>query len=155
MTPPRTDTLGRVLIMIYLVLAIAATARAAYQFIAKFDEAPLAYSLSLVAGIVYIVATVALLRRRGVWRSIAWAALMFETIGVLTVGTLSLVLPELFAHDSVWSHFGLGYLLIPLVLPILGMLWLAREGRALRAATGAPEVAAATPAHPTATKADH
>lgn len=130
--PARTNALGRVLIMVYVVLAIAATARAAYQFIAKFEEAPLAYSLSLVAGVVYIVAAIALMLRRGLWRQVAWAALLFETSGVLIVGLLSLLVPALFAHDSVWSHFGAGYLFIPLVLPVLGMYWLATEGRELK-----------------------
>jgi len=126
---PRTNTLGRVLITVYSILAVAATLRAAYQIVAKFDEAPVAYSLSLISGIVYIIATIALIKRSGPWRRIAWAALTFEFAGVLVVGTLSLVAPELFAHDSVWSRYGSGYVFIPLVLPVLGMIWLRREGR--------------------------
>lgn len=116
------------LIAVYIVLAIAATFRSVYQIITKFDEAPLAYSLSAVAGLVYIVATIALIRRTGVWRTIAWCALLFELCGVLIVGALSLIAPQLFAHPSVWSHFGSGYLFIPLVLPVLGLVWLRRTG---------------------------
>lgn len=127
-----TTTLGRVLITIYLILALAATLRAIYQIVSKFEEAPLAYTLSLISGIVYIVATVALLKRSGVWRKVAWAALTFELAGVLIVGALSLLMPEHFAHDSVWSNFGSGYLFIPLVLPILGMVWLRGDGRRAR-----------------------
>ena len=114
------------LITVYLILALAATLRAIYQIIAKFDEAPVAYSLSLLSGIVYIVATIALIKRSGVWRSIAWVTLIFEFAGVLIVGTLSFTHPELFAHPSVWSWFGAGYLGVPLVLPVLGMIWLRR-----------------------------
>lgn len=138
---PRTDGLGRVLITVYLILALAATLRGIYQIISKFDEAPIAYSLSLLSGVVYIVATVALMRRTGIWRGIAWAALGFEFAGVLVVGTLSLVIPEWFAHDSVWSFYGMNYFWVPLVLPVLGMIWLRREGREL--AETAPH--AATP----------
>ncbi len=123
----RTSGLGRVLITVYLILALAATLRAVYQLVSKFDEAPLAYGLSLLSGLVYIVATFALLKRTGVWRGIAWAALVFELSGVLIVGTLSLTHPELFAHDSVWSYYGSGYLFVPLVLPVLGMIWLRRD----------------------------
>lgn len=130
---PRTSGLGRVLITVYLVLALAATLRAIYQIISKFDEAPLAYSLSLVSGLVYIVATVALLKRTGAWRVVAWVALIFEFVGVLVVGTLSILLPAMFAHDSVWSYFGSGYLFVPLVLPVLGMIWLRRDAVALAA----------------------
>ncbi len=124
----RMSGLGRVLIAVYIILAIAATFRSIYQILTKFDEAPLAYILSAVSGVVYIVATIALMRRgRGVWRPIAWIALSFELIGVLVVGTLSIVTPELFGHPSVWSYFGQGYGYIPLVLPILGLIWLSRE----------------------------
>lgn len=123
----RMTGLGRTLIMVYLVLALAATFRSFYQIATKFDEAPVAYLLSAVAGVVYIVATVALIKRRGVWRIIAWVALSFELVGVLVVGTLSIAVPELFAHPSVWSWYGSGYVFIPLVLPALGLLWLWRS----------------------------
>lgn len=125
----RLGGLGRVLIAVYIVLALAATFRSAYQIIAKFDEAPLAYSLSALSGVVYIVATIALIKRRGVWRAIAWGALIFELCGVLVVGLLSIIEPQLFGHPSVWSFFGSGYLFIPLVLPILGLIWLRSTGR--------------------------
>lgn len=133
MAETRTGGLGRVLITVYLVLALAATLRAVYQIISKFDEAPLAYSLSLVSGIVYIVATFALMKRgQGAWRTVAWCALIFEFAGVLIVGTLSLTHPDLFAHASVWSYFGSGYLFIPLALPIIGMIWLRKDAAAAK-----------------------
>ncbi|WP_429951863.1 hypothetical protein [Leucobacter allii] len=129
----RLGGLGRVLIAVYIVLALAATFRSVYQIIAKFDEAPLAYTLSAVSGVVYIVATIALIKRRGAWRAVAWVALSFELLGVLVVGALSIAVPELFGHDSVWSYFGRGYVFIPLVLPVLGLVWLSRSGTGGRA----------------------
>jgi hypothetical protein len=36
-------------------------------------------------------------------------------------------MPELFGHPSVWSGFGVGYGFIPLVLPVLGLIWLRRQ----------------------------
>ena len=123
----RAVGVGRVLIVVYAILALAATARSAFQIATKFDEAPVAYTLSAVAGVVYIIATIALLKRGSTWYRVAWATIVFELVGVLTVGTLSLFLPELFAKASVWSWFGMGYLFIPLVLPVLGMLWLYRR----------------------------
>lgn len=122
----RLTGLGKVLISVYLVLAIAATFRSVYQIIRKFDEAPLAYTLSAVAAIVYLIASIALIKHRGIWRSIAWAALAFELLGVLVVGTLSLTHPHLFGHPSVWSVYGSGYVFIPLVLPVLGLIWLSK-----------------------------
>lgn len=126
--PASLGGLGKVLISVYVVLALAATFRSLYQIITKFEEAPLAYVLSAAAGVVYIVATIALIRRGSTaWRRIAWTALSFELVGVLVVGTLSLTAPQLFGHPSVWSVFGQGYLFIPLVLPVLGLIWLFRE----------------------------
>ncbi|MFT2817828.1 hypothetical protein [Leifsonia sp. A12D58] len=118
---------GRLLIAVYGVLALAATGRSFVQIVGKFDEAPVAYSLSALAAVVYIVATVALIARGGIWYRIAWIAIGFELLGVLVIGTLSLVDPALFPHDTVWSVYGRGYLFIPLVLPLLGMWWLAKH----------------------------
>lgn len=121
----RMTGIGRVLVIVYAVMALAATGRSFVQIVRRFDEAPLAYSLSALAAVVYILATLALIlaHRRG-WYTVAWIAIAFELVGVLVVGTLSLVLPQLFGHDSVWSFFGRGYLFIPLVLPLFGLWWL-------------------------------
>ncbi|MBU1587897.1 MAG: hypothetical protein KKH51_08110 [Actinobacteria bacterium] len=123
----RAVGVGRVLIVVYAILALAATARSVYQIIRSFDEAPVAYSLSALAGVVYILATIALIKRGDAWYRVAWATIVFEFVGVLAVGTLSVAVPALFAHASVWSYYGMGYVFIPLVLPVLGMLWLYRR----------------------------
>ena len=125
--------LGKALIAVYGVLALAATFRSLYQIVTKFEDAPLAYTLSAVAALVYILATVALLLRGPIWRQVARASITFELVGVLVVGTLSVFAPALFAHASVWSLYGMGYLFIPLILPVLGLLWLARDRRQARA----------------------
>lgn len=117
---------GRLLVAVYGVFALSASARASFQLFAKFDEAPLAYSLSALSAFVYIIATIALARGEQS-RGLAFATVGFELVGVISVGALSLLLPELFAHPSVWSGFGSGYAFIPLLLPILGLIWLRRE----------------------------
>lgn len=124
---PRISGIGRVLVVVYGILALGATGRSFVQVVGRFAEAPLAYSLSALAAVVYIVATVALIAPGPVWYRIAWITITFELVGVLTVGTLSLTHPDLFAHASVWSFYGVGYLFIPLVLPVLGMIWLRRR----------------------------
>ncbi|WP_339621789.1 hypothetical protein [uncultured Salinibacterium sp.] len=129
MTRTSTSTasgIGRVLIAVYAVMALGATARSLFQIATKFDEAPVAYLLSAVAGLVYIVATVALIRSSHAWYRVAVVAIVFELVGVITVGTLSLVDAVLFPADTVWSAFGAGYLFVPLALPVLGLIWLYR-----------------------------
>ena len=122
--------IGRLLIAVYGILATAATVRALYQLVFKFADAPIAYSLSALSALVYILATVALAKSKSgaKWRSIAHGAVWFELVGVVVVGTLSLLVPSLFQHSSVWSLFGVGYGFVPLVLPILGLIWLGRKG---------------------------
>lgn len=123
----RSLGVGRLLIVVYAVFALAATARAVFQIATKFEQAPLAYSLSLVSALVYILATISLAKSGEQWRKVASVAVGFELIGVIAVGALSLLVPALFAHPSVWSGFGSGYGYIPLVLPILGLLWLRKN----------------------------
>lgn len=118
---------GRLLVAVYGVFALAATARAAFQITTKFGDAPLAYILSAVAALVYVVATISLARPgRSAYR-ISVVAVTLELLGVLTVGSLSIFDSRAFPHETVWSVFGRGYGFVPLILPILGLLWLRRS----------------------------
>ena len=123
--------IGRLLIAAYAVLALAATGRAGYELIAKFDEARLPYVLSAISAVIYIVATVALARSSDGWRKVAYVAVIFELTGVLLIGAASFIWPDLFMYDgkqvrTVWSYFGIAYGCVPLVLPILGLIWLGK-----------------------------
>ncbi|MCW2631828.1 MAG: hypothetical protein JWR88_790 [Pseudonocardia sp.] len=126
--PPRPTGTGpgRVLIAAYAVFALAATARAVVQISTKFSTAPLAYLLSAFAAVVYVLATIGLASSGPVGRRLAWVAVSVELFGVLAVGTFSIAAPEAFPADTVWSGYGRGYGFVPLVLPVLGLLWLRR-----------------------------
>jgi cytochrome bd-type quinol oxidase subunit 2 len=114
---------GRLLVAVYGIFAVAATSRAGLQLLTRFDEAPLAYLLSALAAVVYLVATVALARSQRRW---ARGACAFELTGVLVVGTVSLLAPDAFPDETVWSGYGAGYGFLPLLLPVLGLLRLRR-----------------------------
>ncbi|AGW40937.1 hypothetical protein O159_07800 [Leifsonia xyli subsp. cynodontis DSM 46306] len=140
----RLSGAGRLLVFMYGVLALAATGRSVFQILDRYHEAPVAFTLSAVAAVVYIVATVALVAPGRVWRRVAWITIGFELAGVLAIGTLSLFAPDALAlHDidpfgrdaTVWSVYGMGYFFVPLALPVLGLLWLAK--RRPREAAGA------------------
>ncbi|GIJ47317.1 membrane protein [Virgisporangium aliadipatigenens] len=115
---------GRLLLAVYGTFAVAASSRALYQLATKFSDAPVAYVLSAFAAVVYIVATVALALGK---RQLALIACGIELAGVILVGIWSLVQPAEFPDETVWSIFGRGYGFIPLILPILGLLWLRRR----------------------------
>jgi hypothetical protein len=120
---------GRLLIAIYGLFALAASARAGVQIATKFDHAPVAYLLSAFAGVVYILATVTLALGTPAARRIAVVSCSVEFVGVLAVGTWSLVDPATFPDATVWSGYGSGYGFVPLVLPLFGLLWLSRWSR--------------------------
>ena len=131
---PRTSGAGRTLIVFYGILTIAALARSVFEIVVHFDVAPLAYLLSLFSGVVYLIATIALVTPgRRAFRT-AQVTITIELIGVIVVGALSVIDFSLFPFEgdrsTVWAYFGLEYLLIPLALPILGLLFL-RSQRAV------------------------
>jgi hypothetical protein len=125
---PRTSGAGRTLIVFYFIMTIAALARSLFEIVAHFDVAPLAYLLSLFSGVVYLIATIALITPGRTPFRIAQVAITIELVGVLVVGTLSVTDLALFPfagdRSTVWAYYGLEYLLIPLALPILGLLFL-------------------------------
>lgn len=134
--PRRMTGIGRVLVIVYGILALGAFGRSLVQIIQKFHEAPLAYTLSAASAVVYIVATAALvLSARQTWYRVAWVAIMFEMVGVLSVGTLSVIRPELFPDATVWSFYGSGYVFVPLVLPFFGLWWLRSHRPSIETAT--------------------
>jgi hypothetical protein len=116
---------GRLLVAVYATFAVAASSRAGYQLATRFGEAPVPYLLSALAAAVYVVATVALLRDA---RRLARGCVLFELVGVLLVGAVTTVGPA-GPDETVWSQFGAGYGYVPLVLPVLGLLWLRRTAR--------------------------
>jgi hypothetical protein len=128
--PRRRFGVGRVLIIVYAILAIGATSRAVYQMATVYSQARVPITLSALSGVIYILATLALILPGRAWYRVAWITISFELLGVLVIGTLSLVDPALFAGSAkisdgtVWSYYGRGYVFIPVVLPILGMIWL-------------------------------
>jgi len=134
--------IGRVLIAVYGVLALAATGRSVVQIIEKFSFAPFAYTLSAVVAVVYIVAMIALIAPGRSWYRVACVTIGFEMAGVLVIGTLSLVDRQLFPDDTIWSYYGLGYAFAPLVLPIAGLWWLRKHHRAEVSATPTPAATA-------------
>jgi len=120
---------GRLLLSLYGVFTVAALSRSIVQITLQFHEAPLAYVLSLVAGIVYAVITVALWRGGEAARKVALVSCSAELLGMLAVGTMTIADPSAFPDQTVWSDYGMGYLFLPVVVPVTGLLWLRRSGR--------------------------
>lgn len=121
---------GRLLVLLYGVFTVGAASRSIAQMIMKFDEAPLAYVLSAVAACVYAVILFSLVRGGERARRVGQFCCGLELAGVLGVGTWTLVEPSAFPDATVWSDYGMGYLFLPLVLPVAALFWLRGARRA-------------------------
>ncbi|MFB7449363.1 hypothetical protein [Streptomyces sp. NPDC056194] len=136
MTATETETQGKtrlvtgpgmLLVWLYGVMSVGALSRSIYQIASEFDRAPLAYSLSAVAAVVYVFITYTLVRGGEKARRAALVCCAAELAGVLIVGTWTLVEPSAFPDATVWSDFGYGYVFIPVLLPLTGIWWLRRS----------------------------
>ncbi|WP_435192988.1 hypothetical protein [Streptomyces sp. NRRL F-5630] len=118
---------GILLLWVYGVMVVGALSRSVYQLSTEFDRAPLAYVLSAVAGVVYCFITWSLVRGGEGARTAARICCAIELLGVLVVGTWTLVDGDSFPDSTVWSDYGMGYLFIPVILPVSALLWLRRS----------------------------
>lgn len=115
---------GTLLVWLYGVMVVGAVSRSIYQIATEFDRAPLAYSLSALAGLVYGFITYTLVRGGETARRAALVCCAAELVGVLTVGTWTLLDPSAFPDATVWSDYGMGYVFIPVLLPLSAIYWL-------------------------------
>ncbi|MEU4213277.1 hypothetical protein AB0F13_25375 [Streptomyces sp. NPDC026206] len=120
---------GRLLVWLYGVFTVAAASRSVVQMILDFGRAPLAYVLSAAAALVYAFITYSLVRGGESARRAALVCCAAELAGVLIVGTWTLAEPSAFPDATVWSDYGMGYLFIPVILPVTAMFWLRRADR--------------------------
>ncbi|MGC9499396.1 hypothetical protein [Streptomyces sp. WG7] len=134
--PDRTRLIGGpgiLLVWLYGVMVVGAVSRSVYQIATEFDRAPIPYTLSAVAGVVYGFITYTLVRGGETARRAARVCCAAELVGVLAVGTWSMAEPSAFSDATVWSDFGMGYVFIPVLLPLSALYWLrkgARDGEA-------------------------
>jgi uncharacterized membrane protein YhdT len=112
------------LLAVYAVFVLAAGARSIVQLATRFDEAPFAYVLSLLAALTYVGGWFAIRRAAHGRPGFARVMLWIELAGVVLVGTLSLVKQDWFPDATVWSDFGRGYGWVPAILPVAGLAWL-------------------------------
>ncbi|MFJ8491735.1 hypothetical protein ACIRBZ_25825 [Streptomyces sp. NPDC094038] len=124
---------GTLLVWFYGVMVVGAVSRSAYQIATEFDRAPLAYSLSAVAGVVYAFITYTLVRGGETARRVAQVCCAAELAGVLIVGTWTLVDSSAFPDATVWSDYGMGYVFIPVLLPVSALYWLRKGAKGAEA----------------------
>lgn len=115
---------GTVLAISYPLLAISTFFRGAYQLFLKDDVTnTVGPTLTLIASLCYLLATVGFaVRRKWAWY-LSVSVLGFETFMTLIVGILSIIYPETIG-STVWRYFGIDYAFFPLIQPLIGLVWL-------------------------------
>lgn len=101
---------------LYAFWALAVCSRALWQYTVGHNIA-LPTHLSALAGILYLL--VAYWAWHGYVRALR-VGLIIECCGVIVVSIYEQFAPMEYA--TAWSHFGAGYLYIPLVLPLVGLI---------------------------------
>ena len=121
------NALARIsLILAYAILALAAIGRSTYQIATKFGDAPLAYSVSALSAVLYLLIAIALWKGK---ERLALIGTSVELAGVIIVGTLGYVESSWWPDETVWTGYGSAYGWVPLVLPVLALLALLRSRR--------------------------
>ncbi|GIG55507.1 hypothetical protein [Demequina activiva] len=122
------NPIGRILLIVaYAVLGLAATGRSVVQISTRLSEAPLPYLLSGASAILYVLIAIALWRG---WRRVAIVGTTVELVGVIVVGALGYLAPDLWPDETVWTGFGSAYGWVPLALPVIALVVLVRGSRA-------------------------
>lgn len=117
--------LGRLVMALFWVFGVIVTL-ISVKNLAGDSEAPLGPRfVALLASAVYVIAAVGLTHNGRRMRVIAWASLVISLVGPLIVGVGALGLPSEYSLSfSPWAQFGTTYWGLPLVIPLVGMVWM-------------------------------
>src|SRR4051794_41791543 len=113
----------KVLLAFYALFTLAAGARALVQLTTQYDEAPVAYWLSLAAAVTYALGWYAIREASAGRTGFASVMLWIELAGVLTVGTPSIAGERWVPPAAGWAGYGIGYGLVPAGVPVARLLW--------------------------------
>lgn len=101
---------------LYAFWALAICSRATWQYVTRAGD-HLPTHLSAGAGLLYLF--IAYWAWRGWPNALRWG-LIVELAGVIVIGTYEIF--NQFGYATAWSHYGAGYLYMPLILPIIGLI---------------------------------
>lgn len=124
--------LGRLVMALYWVFGIVTTLLAAWVLV---RSATLASStpiggkiVALLAGVIYILVAIGITHNGRRMRQMAWVGVIIEMVGPIITGLLELGVPDLGnSLFSPWAGFGVNYWYLPLLVPIVGIVWMWRS----------------------------
>lgn len=116
--------LGRIVMAIFWLFG-AWTLIVSIRSLIGIGGEPLGPALvSLLAALIYLTAAIALTHNGRRMRMVGWASVGISLAGPILTGLLGVGTSEVSAEFSPWSRFGEYYYYLPLVIPVIGLVWL-------------------------------
>lgn len=119
--------LGRIVMVLFWLFGLLTAVPALVALIRATDTPIGPRLIAVLAGLVYLVIAVGITHNGRKMRFIAWAATTVALVGSLITGLFELGTDHAAAVTSAWSRFGADYWYVPLVLPLIGFVWLWRS----------------------------
>lgn len=119
--------LGRIVMALFWFFGVITTIPAVVSLI-RDQQDPLGPRLvAVLAGIVYLLAAIGITHNGHRMRLLAWGSMAAALVGPLVVGLLGLGMARSSPVVSAWADFGAFYWYFPLLLPLIGLVWLWRS----------------------------
>lgn len=121
---PRSLGLGRIVLAVYWIFGLVTSAIAVVDLVNHGQGALGPRFVSLLGGLVYLVAAAALTHNGRRMRVVGWSCVVVELLGPIIVGLVGLGIPEVSGARSVWADFGADFWYLPIAIPVVGLVWL-------------------------------
>ena len=119
--------LGRIVMLIFWLFGLFTTIPAVIYLIRE-TQMPIGPRLvAVLAGVTYLLVALGITHNGKKMRIMAWAALVASLVGPFVMGLFELGIEQVSAVPSAWARFGAYYWYVPLVLPVIGLVWMWRS----------------------------
>ncbi len=119
--------LGRIVMAIFWIFGLLTTVPAVIDLIRDVNSPIGPRLVAVLAGAIYLVIAVGITHNGRKMRLISWAAMIAAFVGPYIMGLFELGVEPVSEVSSAWSHFGAQYWYVPLVLPLVGFVWMWRS----------------------------
>lgn len=116
--------LGRLVMLLYWLFGAALTLRALMDLYAREEEPIGPLLVSLLAGLVALVAAAALTHNGRRMRMIGWVCVSVTAAGPLILGLAGWGVDGLDGARSPWLDFGAAWFFLPPLVGVVGMVWM-------------------------------
>ncbi len=119
--------LGRIVMLLFWIFGIFTTIPAIVYLIRE-TQVPIGPRIvAVLAGVTYLLVAVGITHNGKKMRLLAWSALIASLVGPFVMGLFELGMEQVSEVPSAWAQFGASYWYVPLLLPVIGLIWMWRS----------------------------